>query len=540
MPVDQFLGVPGAALSDPQVLYDDVGDQFLVESADATSVLIASTTSGDACGTWHISAALPLGAAPTSVEVGQDARALLVTVNLSEGGLNLVAAISKADLYAGLPPASAGFSVRDVPKPATTAGNPTIDTPDGYFLAAEGAGKYNLYTMTGDGDAETTLQVQPISAVPNPAGLDLGMSLPTFDGSRVWFTQLVEASNGFMTRYGYVNVATNFMTTGVINGLPGDTNTSSIAVSPGADGTVSVFLDWLTEGGPGAGRFSDSVKSFIYPGSGPLPGNALSDQQVAVFDTPSSFGSSAAIDPGTADGICAVTAQPDGLTNGTWTTLVRRKCGPFNVVQVPSVVGDSPSAALSVMVAAFLTPEVFDIGTPGGGCDASTAGTIFAQDPAPGTVVSAGVPVHLQFCDLTAVTVPNVIGDTPDQARAALQAVGLADGQVTTTADCGLASDGLITDTNPAVGSQQLPGTAISLQECVRTVTVPDVSGDTLDQAEAELQGASLTPGSVSHGTSCDVPAGTVIRTSPKAGDKEAPGTIVSLVVSTGRPATCN
>jgi hypothetical protein len=112
-----------------------------------------------------------------------------------------------------------------------------------------------------------------------------------------------------------------------------------------------------------------------------------------------------------------VTAQAAFLSDSTWTTLIRRKCGPASPAEMPSVIGDSRAAGISAVQAAGFPAAVTDFTTPGVSCNASTAGTIFNQDPLP-SLVSAGVTPHLAYCDLTTATVPNVAGDTLDQAAA--------------------------------------------------------------------------------------------------------------------------
>ncbi len=173
-------------------------------------------------------------------------------------------------------------------------------------------------------------------------------------------------------------------------------------------------------------------------------------------------------------------------------------------------------------------------------CDADTAGTIFEQNPQPGPV-SEGVSANLIFCDITTTVVPNVQFDPPAQAVAALQAAGLTEGSVIDTTDCSAGRDGLILATTPAIGTRLPIGTQVSLEECTNTTAiVPDVTGETPGQATTDLQDAGLTAGSTSLTTSCDVPAGTIAKTSPPAGDHEPVGTTVRLFESTGRPATCN
>jgi beta-lactam-binding protein with PASTA domain len=549
--LDAFLGATGLGpQTSAPVQYDDVSNQFILAAASPGSnvAYIAATTGHDACGSWNIYRVPQASSAIGVLTAGQDARALLLSVQVGLGFE--LAALPKADLYAGRSLTFAQFPVNDVAVPVTTAGSPLIDTPDSYFLSVGptlGPSAYVLYTMAGSGTPAITLTSQRLASAPDaPAASRVPPTAPPiFDGSRIWFAHEVgfgEVGESFV-RYGYINVADASVTSARVDGIAGASAINpSIAVIPGSGGTVSVFLDWLSRSVTSPNPVSDLVKSFVYPG-GPLPGNAGLDQNVASSDTdgigPGEV-SSAAADPGTATGSCAVTAQAAFLSDSTWTTLIRRKCGPAGPVEMPSVIGDSRAAGISAVQAAGFAAAVTDFTTPGVSCNASTAGTIFDQDPLP-SLVSSGVTAHLAYCDLTTATVPDVIGSTPDQAAAALRAAGLTLGSVIGTSQCSPASSGLILAASPAIGTRQVTGTAINLQQCVNPLTtVPDVTGDTPDQAAAAIRSAGLVVGSTSLTTSCEVRVGTIVRTSPPAGDRVTAGTTVNLVKSKGRSGTCD
>ena len=65
-------------------------------------------------------------------------------------------------------------------------------------------------------------------------------------------------------------------------------------------------------------------------------------------------------------------------------------------------------------------------------------------------------------------------------------------------------------------------------------VTVPDVTGATVDGTKALLAGAGLTLGSVTEDYSSSVPAGQVISQNPSAGQVVDEGSPVSIIVSKG------
>jgi eukaryotic-like serine/threonine-protein kinase len=120
--------------------------------------------------------------------------------------------------------------------------------------------------------------------------------------------------------------------------------------------------------------------------------------------------------------------------------------------------------------------------------------------------------------------IPNVQGDTVAQAQAALQELGL---QVTesTAPSTGVAS-GLVAGTNPPIGTGVPPGSTVTIlvSSGPPTAQVPNLSGDTVAQAQAALQAKGLVLGSVfgpAHGS--------VFATVPEAGTTVPQGTAVNI-----------
>ena len=65
-------------------------------------------------------------------------------------------------------------------------------------------------------------------------------------------------------------------------------------------------------------------------------------------------------------------------------------------------------------------------------------------------------------------------------------------------------------------------------------VTVPDVSGDTLDQARSELTATGFFNFAPLQETSSKIPKGQVTRTDPAKGSTVAKNTVIKIYVSTG------
>jgi serine/threonine-protein kinase len=115
------------------------------------------------------------------------------------------------------------------------------------------------------------------------------------------------------------------------------------------------------------------------------------------------------------------------------------------------------------------------------------------------------------------VTVPDVIGQTLSGATATLQDQGLAANPATTTA-CEAGSNGTVVSQDPSGGQSVRRGSTVSITVCDAMVTVPDVIGQTLDQATTTLQDDGLTvdsTDSLNCGSGSD---GLVVTQSPAAG----------------------
>ena len=89
---------------------------------------------------------------------------------------------------------------------------------------------------------------------------------------------------------------------------------------------------------------------------------------------------------------------------------------------------------------------------------------------------------------------------------------------------------------SPGTPSLVVPATHPSLPPTPSRVTVPNVIGMSVAQATAELQAADLLAGSIS-GSSNALPAGEVFSQSPAAGSFVAPGSMITLEVSSGPPS---
>jgi serine/threonine-protein kinase len=133
------------------------------------------------------------------------------------------------------------------------------------------------------------------------------------------------------------------------------------------------------------------------------------------------------------------------------------------------------------------------------------------------------------------VTAPSIVGLNVDQARQQLDASGL------TLAISGeVYSETIprqsIVSADPAVGAQVRESSTITVtvSKGPERYEVPDLRGQTQANATAALTEARLSVGAITDDYDDTAPAGTVIRTVPKAGVLAKAGSAVDLVVSKG------
>ena len=136
----------------------------------------------------------------------------------------------------------------------------------------------------------------------------------------------------------------------------------------------------------------------------------------------------------------------------------------------------------------------------------------------------------------TAATVPDVSGMSEDDARTAIEDLGLTfvkgDDVSSDTVD-----EGLAVSSDPGAGTSALLGAEITVKfsSGSATVKVPDVTGMTQSEARKEIENANLAWGDVTAEDSPGTQAGRVIRSNPAPDTSVSRGETVSVVVSSGR-----
>ncbi len=218
------------------------------------------------------------------------------------------------------------------------------------------------------------------------------------------------------------------------------------------------------------------------------------------------------------------------MTKGQSVTLVTGNAG--NKVAVPDEKNQSVQAATSQ-----LTGQGFQVQTqPSSNC--TVQNVVCSQSPKAGTQVNQGATVTLFTAPTVTPTtkppttaIPNVIGNPEGQACSTLGQDGFSCGTVTQAPSYQYTTPGQVISTNPAPGTQATAGTTVNLTVSNGQVVVPNVLGESLNQAETTLSDDSLTYTSICQTTTPGNSSnyGNVSQQSPQSGQQVSAGAQVAL-----------
>ncbi|HKE65761.1 MAG TPA: PASTA domain-containing protein [Micromonosporaceae bacterium] len=217
-----------------------------------------------------------------------------------------------------------------------------------------------------------------------------------------------------------------------------------------------------------------------------------------------------------------VTQQPGPdarIRRGAAITLVLSR-GPERYT-VPNDVGESFDT-----VQGDLTQLKMQIKRTDAYSDTYPSGYVISLSPKPGTVVPPNTQVTVQVSKGKApITVPNVRGLDFNTASQQLTALGLV---VAQTQAANAAPAGQVFDQKPAAGSGAVPGDTVILSVSTGPpqVQVPDVTGQTKDQATKTLQDAGFQVVVV-----VEIPGGVVRQQNPPANSTAPQGSQVQIWV---------
>ncbi|KAF3464967.1 Stk1 family PASTA domain-containing Ser/Thr kinase [Streptomyces sp. Tu 3180] len=167
--------------------------------------------------------------------------------------------------------------------------------------------------------------------------------------------------------------------------------------------------------------------------------------------------------------------------------------------------------------------------------DTVKRGTVISTDPEAGARIRGNDSVSLTVSKgPQTVRVPDVDGYRLDKARSVLEDEGLEPGMVTRAFSEDV-PEGFVVSTEPGKGTKVRAGSAVAFTVSKgRPVDVPDVTGDDLQDARAELEEAGLEVEVAAGRVTSEHDAGRVARQTPQAGRQAAGGDTVTLTLSKG------
>ena len=216
--------------------------------------------------------------------------------------------------------------------------------------------------------------------------------------------------------------------------------------------------------------------------------------------------------------------------------LTRRAAAP-ETVAVPTVVGLSQANAKAQIEAAGF---VWELNSEKVASDSVEEGSVASTDPAGGTQAEKGSTVRVTISSgPDSVVLPdNLVGMTPEDARKAIEALGLKWELDSSKVASDTVAEGKVAQTNPSPGSKVKAGQTIRvyLSSGSDEVEVPDLSGMSQDQARSALKAVGLELGNVTSVDS-EKDKDRIVAQDPATGTKVKKGTTIGVSVSNGKTA---
>lgn len=201
-------------------------------------------------------------------------------------------------------------------------------------------------------------------------------------------------------------------------------------------------------------------------------------------------------------------------------------------VQVPDLAGQTQAAAEAAIGQAGL-----ELGAVTTAASADVAeGSVISSDPAAGATVDEGTAVALVVsAGPDTVPIPNVVGLPEAEARGNLENAGFT--RINTRQEASTEPAGQVVAVDPAQGSAADPTTqVITLSLSTGSAPVPDVAGQTYEQARATLQAAGFTDITQQNAETNDVPAGQAVGTEPEAGQLATADDQITVLIAVPVP----
>ncbi|MEU4486276.1 Stk1 family PASTA domain-containing Ser/Thr kinase [Streptomyces purpurascens] len=166
-------------------------------------------------------------------------------------------------------------------------------------------------------------------------------------------------------------------------------------------------------------------------------------------------------------------------------------------------------------------------------CENQSKGKVCDQDPNAGADVKKGDTINLVVSTgAPKVAVPSVVGDIIDDARATLEG-DKYQFKVETKQKENSEDPGTVLEQDPALGEEVEKGSTITLTiaKAEEKSTVPDVLGQSCDQARAQMTANNLVGNCTEVDTQDDNQVGKVIQTTPQAGSSVDKNSSVNIQI---------
>jgi serine/threonine-protein kinase len=201
--------------------------------------------------------------------------------------------------------------------------------------------------------------------------------------------------------------------------------------------------------------------------------------------------------------------------------------GQTDKVAVPDVTNQKFEAAVLALKANNLKYTRTDEQNP-----TCTKGNVMAQSPAAGNRVEKGATVALTVCAGPAtVKIPDVEGETAEDAQKALEDLGLS---VKVEKRDGRREAGTVQGTDPKPGKEVKVNSTVTLYVSRGNKTVlPDVVGDTRDEAVSRLENADFNVNVEERPAEVGETPNTVVDQSPNGGASVFKNSTVTITVVT-------
>ena len=164
-------------------------------------------------------------------------------------------------------------------------------------------------------------------------------------------------------------------------------------------------------------------------------------------------------------------------------------------------------------------------------------GDVISTSPTAGQTVQINTSVEIFVSSgKPLVSVPNVVGQSQDSAKSALQGAGF---QVSTNTQSSSAKAGNVINQDPAGGSQAASGSTVTLvissgpanTTTTPTATVPSVTGQKSGPATNALQGAGFKVSQTTKPVTSQSKDGVVVSQDPGGGSSAPKGSTVTIVI---------